>query len=114
VIEAIALVVATVGLALWTLQPLLRPKKRDLGSQDGRASSLLGAKHAIYRSILDLDFDHQLGKVSDSDYQYLRRQHEAEALTILKELAGAPSSTEEFVDLLEAEIAAARERRRKE
>jgi hypothetical protein len=113
VIEAIALVVATVGLALWTLQPLLRPKKRDLGSQDGRASSLLGAKHAIYRSILDLEFDHQLGKVSDADYQYLRRQHEAEALTILKELGRAPS-TEEVVDLLEAEIAAARERRRKE
>ena len=115
------------GLGLWILQPLRLPRRVAApGSvDDARWKELVDAKHAVYRSILDLEFDRSVGKVSEEDYGILLHQHEAEALALLHKmdamasaaagssLPGAPSSAAEGPEeTLEAEIAAARERLR--
>jgi len=115
------------GLGLWILHPLRLPQRTMApGSvDDARWKELVDAKHAVYRSILDLEFDRSVGKVAEEDYGILRHQHEMEALAILHEMdamaaaadaaadpAGAPSPPGAPQDTLEAEIAAARERLR--
>ena len=112
------------GLGLWILQPLRRSGRVTPpgGVDDAKWKELVDAKHAVYRSILDLEFDRSVGKVADEDYGILRHQHELEALGLLREMdamaaaadaAGAPSPPEAPQDTLEAEIAAARERLRR-
>jgi hypothetical protein len=111
------------GLGLWILQPLHRSGQvTPPGVDDAKWKELVDAKHAIYRSILDLEFDRSVGKVADEDYGILRHQHELEALGLLREMdamaaaadaAGAPSPPGAPQDTLEAEIAAARERLRR-
>ena len=115
------------GLGLWILQPLRRPRRMmPTGSvDDARWKELVDAKHAVYRSILDLEFDRSVGKVAEEDYGILRHQHEAEALALLHEMdalasapagssrpGGSPSAAGRPEETLEAEIAAARERLR--
>lgn len=96
--------------AAWVGAPLA---KRAGPSQseplDERWNDLQEAKYAVYRSILDLEFDRKMGKVSDGDYAFLRGQHEADALKILEEM----NQSERSVDVLEMEIAAARDRLRR-
>jgi hypothetical protein len=116
--------VVLAGLALWILQPLrrARPVAPPGGVDDVKWKELVDAKHAVYRSILDLEFDRSVGKVAEEDYGILRRQHEAEALALLHEMdamtaaaagaSGAPPPTGGREDTLEAEIAAARKRLR--
>jgi hypothetical protein len=105
-----------VALALWVLRPLLGRRRELLAPGDTQRAELLEAKHAVYRSILDLEFDRQVGKVASGDYEELRGEHEQEAVRILRALderdaAGLDgASDEETLDLLEREIAAARRR----
>jgi hypothetical protein len=101
-IAAVLLGVGTAALIAWILLPLFR----RTASVAHTEQPLQEAKGAVYQSILDLEFDHRLGKVSDEDYGILRGQHEREAIEILHQLDADP-------DDLEAEIAAARERLRR-
>ena len=82
------------GLGLWILQPLRHPRRMmPTGSvDDARWKELVDAKHAVYRSILDLEFDRSVGKVAEEDYGILRHQHEAEALALLHEMDAMTSA----------------------
>lgn len=96
--------------AAWVGAPLIKrvgPSRSE--PLDERWNDLEEAKHAVYRSILDLEFDRKMGKVSEEDYAFLREQHEADALAILGEM----NESERSVDVLEMEIAAARDRLRR-
>jgi len=114
------------GLGLWILQPLRLPRRLAApGSVDDvRWKELVDAKHAVYRSILDLEFDRSVGKVAEEDYGILLHQHQTEALALLHEMdalvsaadgGSRPDGSASAVgpeETLEAEIAAARERLR--
>jgi len=114
------------GLALWILQPLRRPRRVTPpgGVEDAKWKELVDAKHAVYRSIIDLEFDRSVGKVAEEDYGILLHQHQAEALALLHEMdalasaaagssrPGGSASAAGPGETLEAEIAAARERLR--
>lgn len=107
VIVAIALAAA----AVWMLLPLWARRHETSGVISREAEELLELKQAAYRSILDLEADRALGKVSDEDFRAMRRQHEIEALKALRALDSLPSD-DTAADLLEKEIAAARRRLR--
>ncbi|MGH2704168.1 MAG: hypothetical protein ACRDJ4_03485 [Actinomycetota bacterium] len=125
------LAIAALGVAalfLWVARPLLRRARRPAWpdvADDSRWNELVEAKHSVLRSILDLDHDRAVGKVSAEDFAFLRRQHEAEALALIREMdrLGGPTGGNEKGtatggsagspdDVLEAEIAVARERLR--
>lgn len=66
-------------------------------------------KYGIYRSILDLEEDFEVGKVTPEDRETLMAQYEAEAITFIRETKRAESTSEDEVRAeLEREIAAAR------
>lgn len=96
-------VAAAVG--LWVAAPL-RGHHRSLVTPDQESADLVEAKEAIYRSILDLEFDLKTGRAVPEQYAAMRRQLEAEAVSILRRLEQTPSPD----DILEVEIAAARRR----
>jgi len=111
IVGAIALL-----LAAWIIRPLLE-RRRGLAPppDDPRTADLLEAKQSVYRSIVDLEMDHEMGKMDRDDYLQLRQQSKAEALHILQELEGDNSKhSEELTDqTLEDEIRAARARMRR-
>lgn len=45
-------------------------------------------KEQLYSSLRELSFDHSLGKISDADFETLRIDLEAQALSTLKQLDG--------------------------
>ncbi|MCL4489159.1 MAG: zinc ribbon domain-containing protein [Chloroflexi bacterium] len=51
--------------------------------------ALIAQRNALYDAIRDLDFDFQLGKLSQSDYQLLRDQYMARAATLLQQMDAA-------------------------
>ncbi|HEU5001450.1 MAG TPA: hypothetical protein VFW71_01545 [Actinomycetota bacterium] len=142
VVEEGLIVVLLGGALAWVLRPLRHPARHARAAEDARWRELVETKHALYRSILDLEFDQAVGKVSDADYVFLRRQQEAEALGVLARMdamaaeRGAPGTEgaggalaadseagaglesgdapagTSLEDRLEAEIAAARSRLR--
>lgn len=106
------LIIAAIAgaLAIWVARPLFgrRLDNSDLLAQQA-ASALIETKESIYRSLIDLELDRQMGKISSGDFEVLKAQHESDALKIIGELdrLGEQQWT---TDSLEMEIAAARRR----
>lgn len=107
VVFTVGMILGTIG---WVAAPLIRKgPAAPAAPSDERSSDLVEAKQAALRSILDLDFDRKMEKVSEEDYRLMRGQYEAEVLEILAELHTAGWAA----DALEVEIAAARDRLRR-
>jgi hypothetical protein len=106
---------AVVSLAVWIFAPLFstgRGPESLAPAGDDAIDDLMQEKESAYRAILDLEFDHTLGKVNDTDYAVLRSQHETEAIAALRKLDATASSEGSEADLIEREIAEARARLR--
>lgn len=100
--------VVMIGIAAWVARPLFTERPLAGIEDDERLSELVEAKQAVYRSILDLEFDLKVGKVSDRDHAVMRTRHEAEAARILKEIDRMEDAN--VFDTIEVEIAEARKR----
>jgi hypothetical protein len=84
------LAVLLVMLAAFTVVgwPLIR-SARDARREAGGAplwSDLIDRRDAAYRAIKELDFEYQLGNLSESDYRGLRERYRSEAVATLREL----------------------------
>jgi hypothetical protein len=67
--------------------------------------SLSAERALVYRQVLELEFDHQVGKLSDDDFRELSSSLLAQASDLLREERGTMG---ELDDEIEREIAAAR------
>jgi len=73
------------------------------GDGPSRLDALLRRRDAAYRAIKDLDFEHELGNLSDSDYQGLRERYRREAAGVLQQLDdAAKAEAERAADASEA------------
>ncbi|HEX2259559.1 MAG TPA: hypothetical protein VHJ40_07435 [Actinomycetota bacterium] len=100
------------ALAAWIALPLLTRGTPDaVGPQlTPGTGATVEEKHSIYRSILDLELDHSLGKLDQDEYLRMRSESEAEALAVI---AATSLEGESVDDILEQEIREARERLRR-
>lgn len=117
--EQVLVLVAGLVLAAWIIKPLFGRRHAPESPPDPHAADLLEAKQSIYRSIVDLEMDLELGKISKEDYQHLKQEGKTEALGIIRELGPAdevqgPGMDAERLATLEDEIRAARSRMRKQ
>lgn len=111
--EQVLVALVTLGTLAWMARPLLGRRRELKGpGDDRRTADLLEEKQSVYRSIMDLELDHEMGKMGNEDYRQLRQQSKAEALGIIRELEG-DASEETGQATLEEEIRAARARLRK-
>lgn len=82
-----AVILGVVG--YWILHPLLKPKgieSLSLQGKEEREMALQQRKEEMYGAIKEMEFDFEMGKISEEDYQELRSQYKVRALEIMKEL----------------------------
>lgn len=85
----VVIVVMAIGLVVWVAEPLVRRsrlRETVTDTQGDVIERLTLQKETLYTAIRDLDFDHQTGKVDAEDHAVLRRQMEAEAADVLRQL----------------------------
>ncbi|MBI4786992.1 MAG: zinc ribbon domain-containing protein [Chloroflexi bacterium] len=88
------LAVAAISIALYPLFEVQRRPARAPATIDSDLENLLSAREATYSAIKDLETDHAMGKLSDTDYATLRAKYEGKALTILQKLDAAQASVQ--------------------
>jgi hypothetical protein len=98
-----------VGIALLALAAgfVLLPLARGVGTADDAAapSDVPDARFRLYRQIIELEFDQQLGKLSKEDFQQQSAELLGQAGAMLESERGTLA---ELDDEIEREIAAAR------
>ena len=80
------LAVAAISIALYPIFEVDRRRPRAAVTIDPNLENLLSAREATYSAIKDLETDHAMGKLSDTDYGTLRAKYEGKALAILQQL----------------------------
>jgi hypothetical protein len=82
---ALAIVTLALVVAFVVMGPLRRGAEIDRRGDD-RLAALEAAKEAKYREIKDAELDHQMGKLSDDDYQAIDQELKGQAIQILRQI----------------------------
>jgi hypothetical protein len=86
-----AITVGLVAAAVWyVLAPLRRGEAPAERGESAERARLVREREAALRALRDLALDHATGKMSDADYEELRRRHEAAAIEVLRRLDATP------------------------
>lgn len=103
-ITACALLLA--GCGYYIARPLLTLRNAAAASVGVR--QLSERKEQLYASILELEFDRELGKLPESDFQRMRGELESQALAIIEQIERIeePTARDELELRIEREIAA--------
>src|SRR3990172_5231258 len=110
VITLLALV--TVGLIGY---PLINAREGYAGEMvlaDPGLENLLVQRDATYQAIKELEFDKEMGSLSEADYQDLKKRYTQKAVSVLKSIdeygSGQPSIGEDTEDWIESQVKAIR------
>lgn len=102
--------ILSVASVLFVAYPLYSPKKYLLYIEDifdigecKRLSYLHSKKESIYANIKDLEFEYQMGKLSEEDFIALREGYMAEAAAVLRSIEELKIKTE-IEELIESEV----------
>jgi hypothetical protein len=99
----IALVLSLAALA-YVVWPLLKPGPAPVMVEDDRLTELLGRKDAVLKAIKDLEFDYQVGKLSEEDYQLYDQRLRRQAVALLQQIEQVAPLSANLDAELEAEI----------
>lgn len=66
--------------------PLFTPTREENSPSSNALETLIAQRDSAYAAIRDLDFDFQLGKLSESDYRTLRERYKARAASVLQQI----------------------------
>ncbi len=88
--------------------PWRRGARQGMGAEAGAVSlpartplaALEAQAESSYAALADLDFDRQVGKVNDEDYQFVRGQLMAQTVTVLKRIDSETQDVERQVEAL--------------
>ena len=128
-IPALLVAAVALGVLAWVTLPLRRGPRGRLGGtaeQDRidapepshELEEAVADKRAALVAIVDLENERAVGKMSQADFDALKAEYEAQALSALRaadalrDTATPPTSGQEWDDELELEIAALRKRLR--
>lgn len=80
-------VVLAVAAAIFIGYPFYQSRKQKFSFESNhRAEELENRKAEIYAAIKDIEFDYQMGKLSEEDYLELREQYKSQAVDLLKKI----------------------------
>ncbi len=102
VLIALVLSLAALAFVVW---PLLKPGPAPIMVEDDRLAELLGRKDAVFKAIKDLEFDYQVGKLSEEDYQLYDQRLRRQAVGLLQQIEQVAPMSANLDSELEAEIA---------
>jgi hypothetical protein len=112
-VSAVFLALATgmLGWAVWLVAKTARaltdeaPAYEAEAVSGGRRKELTREKQALLKALKELEFDHEMGKVSDKDYNDISTQYRARAVGVMRRLDEA---AQDYAKLLEKDLAARR------
>ena len=105
-----ALLIAA-GAAVYVLWPLLTRTAPDVPVEDDRLTELISRKDGALVAIKDLDFDRQVGKLSDEDYQRFNFRLRQQAIGYLQQIDKLAPQSAQLDEALEVEISHLRKTR---
>jgi hypothetical protein len=97
-----ALLIALFAYVIW---PLVRQDAPLLPLEDDRLTDLLTRKDTALRALKDLEFDHQVGKINDEDYQRFHERLSRQAVGLLQQIERITPESAQLDEQMEAEIA---------
>lgn len=104
-VAVLTIMLVSFGAIAWPfLAPRLRVDARPKGRQP--TDDLVSQRDAAYQALKELEFEHNLGNLSDADYHDLRDRYRTQAATILQKLdaeTSRPAPEPEPVDRVSAE-----------
>jgi len=92
------------GAAAYVLWPLLSRSAPDVPVEDDRLTDLISRKDSVLAAIKDLEFDHQVGKLSDDDFQRFDARLRQQAVAYLQQIDKLAPQSAQLDEALEAEI----------
>lgn len=104
----LALLLSLAALA-YVVLPLLSKQPPLLPVEDDRLTDLLARKDSAVRALKELEFDHQVGKISEEDYQRFNQRLSRQAITLIQQLEKIKPESVELDERLETEIAQRRQ-----
>ena len=109
--ELIVIALVVVVVIAFVAYPLFTATKEQITPTTDALDSLIAQRDSAYDAIRDLDFDYQMGKLSQSDYELLRDKYKARAARALQQIdqiAGRDGAEAR----IEEEVARLRQRRK--
>ena len=100
----IALVLSLAALA-FVLWPLLKPGPAPVIIEDDRLTELLGRKDAVMAAIKELEFDYNVGKLSEEDYKLYDGRLRRQAMGLLQQIEQMAPLSAGLDAAMEAEVA---------
>ena len=91
------MIVLIVGAGYWIVSPLLRAVRPDDASDSNRDEELQQLeirKEGTLATIKELEFDLNMGKISDEDYEELKEQYTNDAVGYIKEIDDLKAGTQ--------------------
>jgi hypothetical protein len=85
-LEIILIAVLVIGVIAFIAYPLFNTPRTEISDAPNALESLVAQRDSTYDAIRDLDFDFQMGKLSQADYAALRDKSKMRAAQILKQL----------------------------
>jgi len=118
-LEYLILLGLLLGACYWILNPLLQGNGRQKGfipKPKGILEELKNEKDGAYAAIRELEFDLSLGKLTEEDFQILKRQYTQDAVGYMKEIdkldslktANSKSVNSDLEEEIEQEVTAER------
>lgn len=89
----------------FTVSPLLKAGRATVVLEDDKLVELLGRKDALLRAIKELEFDYQVGKISQEDYQRLDQRLRRQAIGLIQQIEKVAPATASLDEQLESIIA---------
>jgi hypothetical protein len=96
-----------IGVIAFIAYPLFTTSYANLAETSDALETLISQRDSSYDAIRDLDFDFQLGKLSQNDYAPLREKYKARAAETLKEIdaLGGDGNSADTEAQIEAQVA---------
>jgi hypothetical protein len=88
----LVLMLAAFSIVLWPLLSSVNRLRPETGGNSA-LDEMVSRRDSAYRALKELEFEYQLGNLSDSDYHDLRERYRAKAAVILQELEEAMAAT---------------------
>jgi len=88
--------------ALWfVIWPLVDTKPAPLMIEDDRVTELMAQKDTVLKSIKDLEFDYQVGKITDEDFERFNLRLRRQAVGLIQQIEQVSPVTASLDDQVE-------------
>lgn len=85
-VEALGILLA-VATTFFIARPFFKTKQVELNfNSTNKVDELVARKTELYSAIKDIEFDREMGKLSDDDYVGLRDSYKAEAAQVIQQI----------------------------